>query len=66
MMIIFKLVYVYLQCFDNGEWFIVGWYKVGDFGEGFFRYVLFYIEVGYIWVIDLQNLKFLFEMDFWV
>lgn len=54
-----KLLFVYLQRPDTGDWVTVGRYKLRDDGIGLFMYAPSYASAGLSWSIDPVNLPFL-------
>jgi serine/threonine-protein kinase HipA len=60
-----KILYVYLQRPDNGQWVVLGRYRAdAATGGGQFRYANSYADAGLSWSIDPVNLPFLPGRDF--
>jgi len=60
-----RLLYVYLQRPDNGQWVVVGRYVQDRDGIGRFRYAPSYIESGARWTIDPVNLPLIADRE-WI
>lgn len=58
-----KLLFVYLQRPDTGDWVTAGYYRAGMKGSATFRYAPSYVDAGHCWPIDPVNLPFQPDVD---